>query len=301
MNLAFDLGNVESTEFGLYITGDNGPTGVVVPADGEVKGALLDMAIATWREMRNEGGDGSPYEPSEKHATKEYLYVPISHDEVRALGDLHEANNLPLHGGLMRDADAFSCYFARFVDGKGRSLTGMRRAAYFKGILKNRNRLLRLVSNSLTIVGDDVFKLDNDFDLLVDSAHVHILRPTAFEIIADMKEAVLGAVANNVTTLRGQLAFVDLTVVQEYASSHPRAARYLASVCSGRHGEGVDRIRLVELCRRTGVRIEDTNGVVSVAEANVMGFLEVLDRRRYGVDLVRDVLETYKAASRQKI
>lgn len=301
MNLAFDLGNVESVEFGLYVNGDNGPTGVVVPADGEVKDALRDMAIATWREMQDEGGDGRPYEPSEKHGAKEYLYVPTNDDEVRALWDLNEASNLPLHGGVMRDADAFSCYFARFVDGEGQRLTGMRRAAYFKGILKSRNRLLRLVDDSLAIVGDDVFKLDNDFDLLVDSAYVHILRPTAFEIIADMKEAVLGAVASNVATLRGQLAFVDLAVVREYASSHPRAARYLASICSGRHGEGVDRRKLVELCSRTGVRIEDENGMISVAEANVMGFLEVLDRRRYGVDLVPDVLETYKAASRQKI
>jgi phage portal protein BeeE len=40
---------------------------------------------------------------------------------------------------------------------------------------------------------------------------------------------------------------------------------------------------------------------VSVAAGHEMGFLEVLDRRRYEVNLVKEKPERYRAATRRKI
>jgi len=301
VDLNFDVEGIEATEFGVYRNGGNGVTCVVVPSDRQVKRALGEMVVATREEMGNGDVETTRYEPSEKYGSKEYLYVPTDDHAVRALRDLHNAVNLPTQADALRNADAFSCYFARFVDEQERRLTAVRRAAYFKGILKSRNRLVRLVDDSLRIVEEDVFKLDNDFDLIMDSDNIHILRPAAFEIIADMREAILGAVPSNVASLREDVPFVDLSVVENYALKHPRAARYLQSISSGGHGRAVDRDKLVDLCRNTGVRIESENGVIAMDDANVMGFLEVLDRRRYGVDLVPQTPEIYKAARRQKV
>src|SRR2546426_481228 len=86
--------------------------------------------------------------------------------------------------GVGRDDPAtVFCYFARLTDSKGRRLTALRRATQFKGVLKS--RLLRLVTDSLKLVEDHIFKLDRDFDLLIDSANVHILRPSGFEFAGE--------------------------------------------------------------------------------------------------------------------
>ncbi len=301
MNLDFDVENTEYTEFGVSRNEDDQPVGVRVAVDATVQTALGEMVVVTWEEMGN--GDEEPirYDPSEKHGSKEYLVIPMDDSTVTSLRALHNAANLPQGVDALRDPDAFSYYFARFVDRGDRRLTAVRRAAHFKGILKSRNRLVHWVDGSLKIVDDDVFKLDNDFDLIMDSVNVHILRPTAFEIIADMKAAILGAVPRNVESLREHLPFVNLSVVEDYVSEHPRAARYLASICSSGRAAGVDRERLMNLCERTKVHVERRNGLLSVTPENIMGFLEVLDRRRYGVDLVPQQPETYKAASRQKV
>ena len=47
--------------------------------------------------------------------------------------------------------------------------------------------------------------------------------------------------------------------------------------------------------------ISESNGYVSIAAGHEMGFLEVLDRRRYEVTLVKEEPEKYRAASRSKI
>jgi len=47
--------------------------------------------------------------------------------------------------------------------------------------------------------------------------------------------------------------------------------------------------------------VTTTNGMLSLEEKHVMGFLEVLDRRRYEIELVAGMHEHYRAANRSKI
>ena len=296
MTVAFDLAGVVATEFGV---GRDGETEAfrVVPVDGEVKAALLSMTRTTREKMDSFEGGGLGYEPSEKHGGTEYLVAPAGRFDA-AIRELQDAENIPLDSAGLADTESITSYFARFTDGEHRRLTAMRRATQFKGVLKS--RLIRLANDTMRMVEDKVFKLDTDFDLLVDSSSTHIWRPSAFEFLGGLKQAVLDAVPGNVGAVAADLPFVDLTGVEMYAKSRPRAARYLASIRS-QELKGVDRRALIRLCDSTEVGVQEVNGKVMVTAGNEMGFLEVLDRRRYLLELVPSEPERFRAGSRERI
>ncbi len=301
MTVSIDFRNLTLTEFGVGRDDKKEQPFGLVPVDPGVQTVLQEMAIATRHEMSGTSDAAPPiYEPSEKYGSSEHVCLPLNDELAKSVRLLHQATNLPVDVNLLSDNpfEVF-CYFARMIDGKGRRLTGVRRATQFKGVLKS--RLLRFVTDALKIVEDKVFKLDTDFDMLIDDAEVHILRPSGFEFVGKLQEAILDAVPANVKLIRKDLPFVDFSTIQDYASKHPRAARNLASIRVKKETKDIDQSALKKLCRRTGVEIELKNGKITVTEKHIMGFLEVLDRRRYQVELVKDSPETFKAASRRRI
>lgn len=297
--LEFDFNQIRSVEFGLGRDDGDGRTFCLIAVDGDVQDALREMAEATWAAMQELTNNPPRYEPSEKHAGIEYLQLPLADELAASMRELQEANNLPFDLMALNNPESVFSYFARFTDNQGRRLTALRRATQFKGILKN--RLIRFVTDALKLVEDNIFKLDTDFDLLIDAQNVHILRPSGFEFAGQLQKAIMAAVSKNVTALKTDLSFVNFDVIESYASQHPRAARYLASIHSQAESKNIDRDRLVQLCTHTGVETEEANGQITVTEKHVMGFLEVLDRRRYEIELVADAPEQYRAASRSKL
>ena len=212
--------------------------------------------------------------------------------------DLHDSVNLTPDDAHLPDPKTVFCYFARFTDVQGRRLTALRRAGQFKGVLKD--KLLRCIDDTLEILEDDVFKLDVDFDLLSDSAYTHIWRPSAFEFLCKLQQEILDAVPDNVAAIATDLPFMDLDGIESYAKSRPRAARYLASIRS-QELQGIEQQALMDLCGETGVNTENANGKVKVNHGHEMGFLEVLDRRRYRLNLVAGQSERFRASSRVRI
>lgn len=298
MTIQFDLGNVDVTEFGVGKDNDGEPNYYMVPVNTSVQEALVSMARATATKMENAEGGGMAYSPGEKHSATEYLVVSAGDEMEAATRELNEAENLPLDIEALTEPERILSYFAQFTDNRSRRLTAIRRATQFKGILKN--RLVQVFDNSLKIVEDNVFKLDNDFDLLVDASNTHIWRPSAFEFLGGLQQAILDAVPDNTDAIAGDIPFIDLANINAYAQSHPRAARYLASIRTQELGR-VDQQALVELCRNTNVSIREVDGRLAVENGSEMGFLEVLDRRRYQVELVPDSPERFRASSRNRI
>jgi len=301
MKLDFDIENVTVVECGVGRDDGNEQTFVAIPADAKVQATLREMVRATWGAMQDHEEGPSKYDPSEKHGGTEYLYLSLSDGLVTAIRELHVATNLSIDIRALSDPAHVFCYFARLTDRRNRRLTAMHRATQFKGILKSKNRLVRMLDDSLQIIEDEVFKLDNDFDLLVDGANVHILRPSGFEFMAKLREAILGAVPESVREIQQELPFVALDSIAEYAAKHPRAARLLASVRSYAAIRNIDKSLLKKLCRQTGVEVRESKGKIIVDQGHEMGFLEVLDRRRYEVSLVEGKPERYRATSRRKI
>lgn len=302
MNPNFDIDNVQTVTFG--VGRDDAPDGqpfVHVPADAGVQDALKEMLVETWAAMQRQDDPPKQYEPSEKHARIEFLHIPTNDDLCEPLRDLHNAANLSADTHALDDPQSIYSYFAQFIDGNGKKLTALRRASQFKGILRSQNRLVRLVNDTLQIIADNIFKLDRDFDLLIDDDNVLILRPSGFEFAGKLQQAILDAVPQNIAALTQEIGFVEFGPIQTYATDRSRAARYIASIRSQPNNEKITLNRLEELCKRTGVEIEVRDGRVHVAEKHELAFLELLDRRRYEVDLTEEDPEKYRAASRSRI
>jgi len=299
MALDFDLENIKIVEFGVGRDDGGNRTFSLIPVDRGVQAALRQMVQETWRAMQTLTQFPRRYEPSEKYESCEYVFLPLDHDLADLMRQLHQAANIDPDSGALADPTTVFCYFARIIDGSDRHLTAVRRATQFKGVL--RSRLLRLVTDALKLVEDRVFKLDTDFDLLIDSQRVHILRPSGFEFVSKVKQAVLDAVPKIVKAIEQDMPFIDFASIQDYAAIHPRAARYLASIRGQKENRNIDPEALAKLCTRTGVEIEVAEGKISVAKGHEMGFLEVLERRRYELELIRGWPERFRATGREKI
>jgi hypothetical protein len=300
-DLEFDLGNVSVIEFGVGRDEGNGQAFRVIPVDAGVQAALREMAQATWAEMNEDDQAPSKYEPSEKHAGTEYLYLPLDDELAASVRELHDASALDIEASALADPTNVFCYFTRMTDQQQRRLTALRRATQFKGVLKSKNRLIRMIDDTLQVIEDTVFKLDSDFDLLIDEKNVHILRPSAFEFAGKLQQAILDAVPENITVMQKDLTFVEFNGIRTYARQHPRAARYLASIRAQAETKSIDKALLKRLCKQTGVSVAESGGKITVEPGHEMGFLEVLDRRRYEVSLVKEKPELYRAGSRRKI
>lgn len=299
MALLFDLNNVVTVEFGVGLDNNSERVFQCIPSDNDVQSALKEMTETTWQTLSTMRQGPEPYDPSEKHSSQEYLILPLADEFSVSMRELHQAVNLPFERNLLNEPSQIFAYFARLTDMHGQHLTALRRATQFKGVLKN--RLIRLTTDAIKIVEDTVFKLDVDFDLLIDDENIHILRPTSFEFAGKLQEAVMNAVPINIVALQDDLSFVSFDNISSYASRHPRAARYIASIRSDAETHNINRFKLEEICRRTGVELREHDGKLSVDDIHILGFLEVLDRRRYELELVDGVPEKFRAPSRQRI
>jgi hypothetical protein len=300
VKVRFDLDRVSVTEFGVGRETGNGQTYSMVPVDRAVQAALKDMVSSTLDGMTKGGAAPVKYEPSEKHGGVEYLFLPIKDELATVVRELHEAENIEVDADALRDASDVFAYFARFTDKSRRRLTALRRATQFKGIVRSRNRLVRMLDDTLKIIDDTVFRLDNDFDLLADNNTVFILRPSGFEFAGKLQDAIMAAVPDNIEAIADDLSFVEFDGISEYASSHPRAARYIASIRT-EGTKNIDKSLLRKACKNAGVGITVSNGKFVVPDGQELAFLEVLDRRRYEVTLVREKPERYRAASRTRV
>lgn len=301
MNLAFDLDEITFVEFGVGRDDGNGQAFVAVPVDAKVQTALREMTLATWYAMQQDEDGPTKYEPSDKHGSVEWLYLPLGDDMATDVRDLHQAANLPMDSVALAAPEKVFCYFVRLTDNQQRKLTALRRASQFKGVVKSKGRLIRLIDDTLEIVEDTVFKLDSDFDLLIDANNVHILRPSSFEFVGKLQHAILNAVSGNVAAIQAELTFVEFDVIEQYAAKRPRAARYLASIRGQEELKDIDKAALKKLCKNTGVDVSESKGKVIIADGHEMAFLQVLDRRRYQLELVKDKPEKFVAANRKPI
>lgn len=297
-SVQFDLATTKVTEFGLGIDDADGPRLVLVPIEDEVQATLREMVAATRSATKNVNAKATRYQPSEKHGAHENLHLPLNDGLASSVGKIHNASNLPVEPKALRNPKDIYCYFARLSDGEGQHLTAIRRASTFKGILES--HLLSFVNDALKLVEDKVFKLDQDFDVLIDSAGVHILRPAGFEFVGDLREAIMKAAPTNIKAIQADLTFVDFGPIETYAMEHPRAARYLASIRL-QETKNIDKTNLRKLCKSTGVEITESGGKFVVKAESIMGFLYVLDRRLYQIELVKDSPEKFLAASRSRI
>jgi hypothetical protein len=303
----FDIDKINTNivEFGVS---DYENTHTLIPIDPEIKEILVDILKWTIKYMIDSCEENygelyyNQYEPSNKYGAIEPIYLPFD-SLPYALVNLYNSPSFHINPRVLEDPGNIFYYFARFKDNRNKRLTAIRRATQFKGILKCKWRIIRLLDDSLKFVKDDIFKLNNDFDMIIDESRANILRPSGFESIADMKDTILAAVPSNIKKLQNSIRFISFESIETYASEHPRAARYLASILAQEDLSRIDMEALKKLCENTSVAItiSTKNNEIIINEGNEMAFLEVLDRRRYLIELVDGQPEPFKAMNRTRI
>ena len=297
----FDFNEIDTTTFGVCTRRQGNIVFLDVPVDVGVVQNLREMVLSTWEKMHEVADDPDPYEPANEATGQRHLAVPINDDMVELFRDVNEADHFDPGGEILveQPGRVFS-YFARFTDNNGERLTAMRRSTEFKGVLRHRHRLVRIVNDTLRMAQDDIFRLDTDFDLLIASDEVRILRPAGFETIGRLQEVIRAAVPQNTEALQASLGFVNFAPIEEFAAGNVGAARLLASIRT-RGVVGISMDSLWTTCRDNGVDVDFDGIQLNVEGEAVLGFLRTLDRRRFSTELIPGEREVYDASNRRRV
>ena len=297
MKLDFDLGSVSTTEFGVGLGSAGNPTYRSILADGDVQDALLEMVKDTWKSMQEHEDGPKRFDISDKHGGTEYLTIQKNETLAKRLSNLHEKKYISHDAFALQRPSEIFCYFTRLIDENNHRLTALRRATHFKSITNGKAMLFR---DELRIFNEPVFKLDRDFDLLIDSSFIHVWRSNAFVSLGALNQEILAAVPSNISQLSTKLPFVDFVNIQEYAQEHVRAAKYLASIRS-QNLAGIEIHALLDLCEKSQIELTEFQGVIFVDNKSILKFLQALDRRIFVDELDPRRPEGYVAASRSKL
>lgn len=292
------LDNYDTVEFGIGRDQDQGRSFFYVPPNDDVQKDLIEIAKNTLNKMTNQKSSPRLYEPAETYTSYEFLYLPMSHELSSYMYKLHNSVNLD-QDNLSNNINNILFYFVKIIDKNKNKVTFLRRAYQFKSITSQ--RILQFYKDSIRRVEEPIFKLDNEFDIAMDDDHIYILRPSGFEFAGQLKEAILNAVPQNINILSNKLSFINFDNIEKYAKKRPRAARYLASIKSQEEIENINPENLKVHCKNTGVFFNENEEKIYVDDKNIMGFLEVLDRRRYELELIDGQPEQFRASKRDRI
>ena len=299
MDIDFDINSVNSVNFGVGYKESSSRMFIELAVGQSVQNQLKSMVVSTTKDMSEAP---EKFEPSEDYTDGRYTFLPTDDPMVTQLSNLHSSDHLSTSDdGLDYLRNCF-CYFARLRDNQDKRLTALRRAAQFKSGLKNRSRLISWIDNALQVVEDPIFRLNEKFDILIDSKSVHIIHPSSFKELGQIDAFIQRAVSDNIQMLETHLTTLNWAPIQEYAETHPRAAKLLASIRSNDYAYDINLQSLISSCNESGIAMKvDQDGNFTVPEDQILSFLEVMDRRRYSVKLVDDNTEGYRATSRQRV
>ena len=173
---------------------------------------------------------------------------------------------------------------------------GVKRSSFFKGVLKQ--RFMSPVSDELRMFQDSLFRLDTDFDVLIDDEQVFILHIAGFETIGALQEIIKNAAAENVEALRKELSFVRIGEI-DTNSIGLTFARQLAAV-KRQLVPGITFESLRGVCDDNGVSYAVVDGRLQFGNDSLGDLLDVLDRRLYVDSLVPEFPTLYRANSRRR-
>lgn len=198
-------------------------------------------------------------------------------------------------------ANSVTFYLAIFHHNNGAKQIGIKRPSQFKGLLKKQNQLVRLIDDTLQVIPDDVFKLDNDFDFVIHQTEIDILHPTGFIFIANIEEEILLTAASATRSLSTRVNFINFNYLADFVGRSKSAAKLIASIKSRDDLERTSLEKLRQKCISLNVHLREEGNQIVPEDESIIHFLQILDRREYDVDLTDDEPEIYVASSRKKI
>jgi Domain of unknown function (DUF4868) len=302
MITGFDTDKIVHVEFCLASDADNSERHVQVPVDTSVRSMLLYMLHQTANELwPNDSSSLSSFELSEKYGSKEALHASISMDGFDKVREIYAEQNLAIDSSALNNTKDLLYYFVIFVDDAGRKIIGVKRASQFKAILSAQYRLIRWIDDSLKAIPDNIFKLDNDFDFIIGQEDIYILRPSGFEYISDVAALVSEKAKEKANALSSVIPFADFSTIAEYSATHKRAARLISAISIRNDLGSIQKEKLLLAAQQTKVELEEVDGRIRPKKGHEIGFLELLDHRRYTTSLTDDTPAAFVASSRQSV
>ena len=253
-----DLQTVTAQNFGVKMRSDASLH--FIPTDGGTKAVLRDVLNSTVGAFNAIDGDWQAYDISEDYGEPRRIFAArdAEHfDDVSAIFDIGALNDLANLDDHIRDIDY---YFCEFRDAANAKIVGVKKAVQFKTTLAARNKLARLVNDTLQIIEENVVKIDPLFDALITDQNIFILKPRAVEYIADMVTHVAGAATEKVRHIHDNIAFLDLSRIEEKISSHPKMARMAASIAARDDLAEFQQDKIVALATQHGVVFKEIDG-----------------------------------------
>ena len=272
-----------------------------VPTDGAIKQQLREILEVTKISILQIDLDWELHDVSEDYGERRRVYAARDSDYLSDLSAIYDVSHFDDLSNAHEHAQDIEYYLATFYDNQDRKVIGIKKATQLKTTLGARNRLMRLVGDTLRMIEDDVLRLDREFDAIITDRYVFMLNVRSVEYLANMVEHVAGAAASKVQQIHDAVAFLDLTRIKESIAEHPRMARLAASIASRSDLAQIQRERVVELADQHGLVLREVNGRLRCRRQDEAKLLEILDARRYYLNLTATQPVPYRATGRQRV
>src|SRR5690554_4759109 len=144
------LNDFQNIEFGLALFIDNEESYIRIPVDNTVKESLVDMRKEFYTQYDTGEEEPEIFLPSEKYASTERLRVNLNEDYLKSIRGLYQNTNISIVSKDLGDvAEKIGYYFAVFYSNHGNRELAIKRSSQFKGLLKKKNKLVRLFDDTL--------------------------------------------------------------------------------------------------------------------------------------------------------
>lgn len=296
----FDLQSIQGVNFAVALRSNSNR--YFVPTDAAIKGALKDVLRTTVAAFEQLDGDWEPHDISEDYGERRRVYAPRDTDYLTDLSAIFDAGDLDDLANAHEHVRDIDYYFGIFHDNQDRKAVGIKKGTQLKGTLGARNKLMRLAGDdTLKMIEDDVLKLDHEFDAIITDGQVLMLKVRSVEYLANIVAHVAGAAAHKLQQIQDTLAFLDFSRIQADIAKHPRMARMAASIAVRNDLAQIRQDRVQELAAHHGLVLKDVGGRLQCRRQDEASLLEILDARRYQLDLTATGPVPYRATGRQKV
>lgn len=272
-----------------------------IPTDGGVQNALKAILRDTVAGFDAIEGDWELHDISEDYGERRRVYAPRNLPLFETMAEIFDSGALPELPDLQNHLAELDYYFAKFVDSEGRTMVGVKKARTAKATLGAQNKLVRLIDNTLVLIEERVLRLDRQFDVLISTDNVFIFEPRATEQVAEIVERVAASASARIQEIHDAVTFLDLSRIKTKIARHPKLARIAHSIANNPNLHGIQRAAIESLAAAQGIRFKEVDGRLLCNVTDEAKLMEVLDARRYHLDLTAAGPVPYRATARQVV
>ena len=295
---SFNLGSCDVEAFCAVVDRGETEKHIQVPVDKFAKKAFVATLKRTAAALDQERGDGkwAPFEVSENPKGTTAVMADLRDEMFRLVARVVDMTGRKMGAAEFRErSDEMRYYYVVFIDEKGRRLVGFKQARGIKAGLRATHIWLR---ETLEVVPEPTFRLDETFDFLADRKAAYVLHASALEAIAEVKEFIVEKYKERAKGLSKEVPAVDWKEVAAYADSKPRAQRLIIALSRRDDIRELDARAVKKLLNDCGAEYTVQDGVFCPKARSEIKFLEALDGRRWLHNISGKHPYRYKASNR---